>query len=311
MKAVGVLDFGGPEQLKVLNLPAPPDAARGSVRIRVRAAAVNPADAVVRSRRGPAQLPTPPYLLGMDAAGVIEQIGEGTDTDLKVGDEVMAIVIPLGAYGAYAEQIVVPAESAAPIPAGTTFTEASTLPMNGLTARLALDTLGLEPGATLAVTGSAGALGGYSIQLAKTEGLRVVADASEADEKLVRDLGADHIVRRGKDFGSQVRDIVPDGADGIIDCALLEEAVVPAVRDGGRIATVRGFEGDAERGITFHPVYVHKYLHESAKLRQLGQQVEDGTLTLRVAKTFPPEQAADAHTMLEAGGVRGRLVLEF
>ncbi|AIY48000.1 NADP-dependent oxidoreductase [Mycolicibacterium fortuitum] len=311
MKAVGVVDFGGPEALQLVDLPEPPDAEKGWVLIRVRSAAVNPADLAMRSVRGPAQPESPPYIFGMDAAGVIEQIGEGTDTKLKVGDEVMAIVIPQGSYGAYSEQIVVPVESVAPIPAGTTLAEAATLPMNGLTARLALDELALKPGDTLAVTGAAGTLGGYTIQLAKVDGLTVIADASEADEQLVRDLGADHVIRRGKDFGGQVREIVPDGADAVLDCALLDDLVVPAVRDGGAVATVRGFQGDAQRGIVFHPVYVPKYTRESEKLDRLRQQVDDGQLTLRVARTFPAEHAAEAHKMLEAGGVRGRLVLEF
>lgn len=295
----------------MVDLPDPPDAERGWVRIRVRAAAVNPADVAMRSQRGPRQPPSPPYILGMDAAGVIEQIGEDTATSLKVGDEVMAIVVPQGSYGAYSEQVVVPVESVAPIPAGTTFAEAATLPMNGLTARLALDELSLQPGDTLAVTGAAGTLGGYTIQLAKTDGLRVIADASEADENLVREFGADYIIRRGQDFAAQVRAIVAEGADGIVDCAVLNEVVVPAVRDGGGVATVRGFQGDGQRGVTFHPVLVPKYAREAEKLDRLRQLVEDGRLTLRVAKAFPAEQAADAHRMLEAGGVRGRLVLEF
>ncbi|MCV7335935.1 quinone oxidoreductase family protein [Mycolicibacterium senegalense] len=311
MKAVGVLDFGGPDMLRVIELPEPPIPDRGSVRIRVRSAAVNPADVAMRSRRGPAQPASPPYVFGMDAAGVIEEIGEGTDTDLKVGDEVMAIVIPQGSYGAYSEQIVVPVESVAPIPVGTTLPEAATLPMNGLTARLALDELALKPGNVLAVTGAAGALGGCMIQLAKSDGLTVIADASEADESLVRKLGADHVIRRGKDFGAQVRAIVAEGADAVLDCALLDDLVVPAVRDGGAVATVRGFQGEAQRGIVFHPVYVPKYARESHKLDRLRQLAEDGQLTLRVAKTFAAEQATDAHRMLEAGGVRGRLVLEF
>lgn len=311
IKAVGVLEFGGPEALEVVDLPEPPTPEKGSIRIRVRAAAVNPADAAMRSMRGPAQPPSPPYIFGMDAAGVIDQIGEGTDTNLSVGDEVMAIVVPQGAYGAYSEQIVVPVESVARIPAGTTLVEAATLPMNGLTARLALDQLGLPTGATLAVTGAAGTLGGYTIQLAKADGLKVIADASEADEKLVREFGADHVIRRGQDFGRQVREIIPEGADGAVDCALLHELVAPAVRDGGMVATVRGFDGEVERGVVFQPVFVPKYAREAEKLDRLRQQAEDGVLTLRVAKTFPAEQAAEAHKMLEAGGVRGRLVLEF
>jgi NADPH:quinone reductase-like Zn-dependent oxidoreductase len=247
----------------------------------------------------------------MDAAGVVEQIGEGVSSDLRVGDHVMAVVVPHASHGAYAERVVVPAESVARVPAGASDVEASTLPMNGLTTRLALDLLGLEAGQILGVTGAAGAVGGYAVQLGKADGLVVVADASEPDEQLVKDLGADIVVRRGNGFADHVRREVPQGVDGVVDAALLNELVTAAVRDGGRIATVRGFTGAEERGVTFHPVSVRNYAREHAKLDRLRQQVEAGQVTLRVARTFPAEQAAEAHRLLEAGGVRGRLVLEF
>ena len=183
--------------------------------------------------------------------------------------------------------------------------------MNGLTARMALDALDLQPGQTLAVTGAAGAVGGYAIQLAKTEGLRVVADAAPADEQLVRDLGADIIVARGPEFADRVREAIPEGVDGVVDAAVLDQLVVPAVRDGGGIATVRGYRGEEERGITFHPVFVRNYAREQVKLDRLRQLVEDGPVTLRVAAVLPAERAPEAHRRLEAGGTRGRLVLEF
>jgi NADPH:quinone reductase-like Zn-dependent oxidoreductase len=176
---------------------------------------------------------------------------------------------------------------------------------------MALDELDLKPGQTLAVTGAAGAVGGYAIQLAKSEGLWVVADAAPADEQLVRDLGADVIVARGDEFAERVRQVVPEGVDGLVDAALLDQRVVPAVRDGGRIATVRGYRGDEERGITFHPVFVRNYAREQAKLDRLRELVEEGRVTLRVAAVLPAEGAAEAHRRLEAGGTRGRLVLEF
>jgi NADPH2:quinone reductase len=294
-----------------MDLPDP-EAGPGQLRMRVHGAGVNPTDALLRggARADMLRETPPPYVPGMDAAGVLEQIGDGVSTDLQVGDHVMAIVLPRGSHGAYSERVVVPAESVARVPAGATDAEAATLPMNGLTARLALDVLGLEPGQTLAVTGAAGAVGGYAVQLAKADGLRVIADASAADEQLVKDLGADILVRRGTEFSERVRDAVPQGADAVVDGALLNELVVPAVRDGGRIATVRGFRGE-ERGITFHPVFISNYAREQAKLDRLRQQVEDGQVTLRVARTIPAERAAEAHRILEAGGTRGRLVLEF
>lgn len=312
MRGVGVTEFGGPEALRIVDLPEPA-LGPGLVRIRVHAAAVNPTDTVLRGGGRASMLSDipPPYVPGMDAAGVLAEIGEGTETDLRVGEHVMAIVVPYGSHGAYADQIAVPAESAVRVPAGTTDVQAATLPMNGLTARLALDLLALRPGQTLAVTGAAGAVGGYAVQLGKAEGLRVIADAAPADEQLVKELGADIVIARGGDFGARVREAVPGGADGVVDAALLNELAVPAARDGGRIATLRGFTGEAERGITFHPVLVRSYARERDKLDRLRQQVEDGQLTLRVAGTYPAGQAAEAHRRLEAGGTRGRLVLEF
>jgi NADPH2:quinone reductase len=312
MRAIGVTQFGGPDALHLVELPDP-EVGPGQLRIRVLAAAVNPTDTGLRSggRAGLLKDIPPPYVPGMDAAGVLEQIGEGVSTDLQVGDHVMAIVVPNAAHGAYSERIVVPAESVARVPKGATDAAASTLPMNGLTTRQALDLLGLEPGDTLAVTGAAGAVGGYAVQLGKADGLRVIADASEADEQLVKSLGADIVVRRGDDFAARVRQDVPEGVDGLIDGALLNELVAGAVRDGGRIATVRGFKGTEERGVTFHPVSVRNYAREQAKLDRLRQQVEEGQVTLRVARTFPAAEAATAHRVLEAGGTRGRLVLEF
>jgi NADPH2:quinone reductase len=314
MKAIGVTEFGQPGALQEVDLPEP-QAGPGELRIRVRAAAVNPTDTGLRSGARAAQLRDipPPYVPGMDAAGVLDQIGEGVVTDLAVGDPVMAIVVPLGSHGAYAEYVVVPADSVAPQPKGASHAEAATLPMNGLTVRLALDLLGLQPGQTLAVTGAAGAVGGYAIQLGKAEGLYVVADAAPADEQLVRDLGADLVLPRGDDFPERVRAAVPGGADGLIDAALLDELALPAVKDGGVIATVRGYRGPAEpvRGISFHPVMVREYAREGTRLDQLRRQAEAGQLALRVAATMPARQAADAHRALEAGGVRGRLILEF
>ena len=311
MRAVGVVEFGGPEALQVVDLPDP-EPGPGEVLIRVHAAAVNPTDTVLRSGARARQLADipPPHVPGMDAAGVLEAVGPGTQADLAVGEHVMAIVVPRGRHGAYAERIVVPAESVARVPAGSSDAEASTLPMNGLTTRMALDVLGLRPGQTLGVTGAAGAVGGYAVQLGRADGLRVVADASAADEELVRELGADVVVRRGDDVADRFREAAPDGLDGIVDAALLHERLTPALRDGGAVATVRGFSAEAERGITFRPVWVREYFREQRKLDRLGRQVEEGLVTLRVARMFPLEQAPEAHRLLQGGGIRGRLVLE-
>jgi NADPH:quinone reductase-like Zn-dependent oxidoreductase len=316
MRAIGLMGFGAPDVLQVVEVPDPV-VGPGELALRVHAAAVNPTDTVLRSGGRAEQLKDvpPPYVPGMEAAGTLERIGMGTTTDLRVGERVMAIVVPLGTRGAYAERVVVPAESVVRSPAGTTDAQAATLPMNGLTARMALDELALEPGQTLAVSGAAGAVGGYTLQLARAAGLRLVADAAPAEEELVRRLGADVVVPRGDDFAAQVRRVVPSGADGLVDAALLEGLAIGALRDGGAMATLRGYDGgaldaSARRGITFLPIYVRNYARQRAKFDELRAQAEAGVLTLRVARTFPADQAPEAHRLLEAGGIRGRIVLE-
>ena len=312
MRAVGLFTHGGPEVLEVVDVPEV-HAGAGEVRIRVHAATVNPTDVGTRNgtRAEQQKADPPPYVPGMEAAGIIDEIGSGVPDRLKVGDAVIAIVVPKGSHGAYREQIALDARSVVRAPAGKTHPEAATLPMNGLTARLSLDLLGLSPGQVLAVTGAAGAYGGYVIQLAKSEGLTVIADASEKDEKLVASLGADIVVRRGDDVASRIREHFPQGVDGLADGAVLNERVIPAVRDGGAFTSVRGFVGAPQRDIRFTATLVRSYVQEWEKLDRLRQQVEDGEITLRLAEVYPPERAADAHRRLEAGGTRGRLVLEF
>jgi NADPH:quinone reductase-like Zn-dependent oxidoreductase len=213
--------------------------------------------------------------------------------------------------GAYVEYLAAPVESVAAAPTSVDDIAACTLPMNGLTARLGLDKLALSPGATVAVTGAAGAYGGFTVQLAKADGLRVIADASEVDEELVRKLGADVVVRRGPEVAERIREVAPDGVDAVLDGAVQNDAVLGAVRDGGSVVTVRGHAGPGERGISWIPIFVNEYLADRDRLSALCRQVDEGALTLRVAGTYPAEQAAEAHRRLEAGGLRGRLVLTF
>lgn len=321
MRAVGVTEYGGPDVLRLVEVPRP-NAGPGQIRIRVHAATVNPGDTLLRIgdldarlRSGPL---TPPYIPGMEAAGIVDQIGSGTATDLRVGDRVMTIVMPIDATGgAYAEYLAVDVDQATHAPAGATHAEAATLPMNGLTARRALDVLALSPGDTVAVTGAAGAVGGYAIQLAKADDLRVIADAAPADENLVAALGADQIVARGPGVGERIRQWWPGGVDAVVDASLQGAEVVPAIRDGGQIAAVRTWElaGGADlgenRGITVCDVFVPEYTHRRDKLDALRKQAEQGKLSLRLARTYPAADAADAHRALEAGGIRGRLVLTF
>ncbi|MEJ3747826.1 zinc-binding dehydrogenase [Actinomycetes bacterium KLBMP 9797] len=228
----------------------------------------------------------------------------------------IALLEPKLTLGAQAEYVVAPAESVVRAPKGADLTAASTLPMNGLTARMALDALDLSPGATVAVTGAAGALGGYAVQLAKAAGLTVIADAAEKDRDIVIGLGADHVLPRGDGFAERVRELRPAGTDGIIDGAVMDAAVTAAARDGGSIVTVRGFTGATDRGVRWLPVWMYDLfvddrLRDTTALTDLRDQAESGTLTLRVAATYPAEQAGEAQRLFEVGGVRGRPVLLF
>jgi len=310
LRAVVITKPGDLDVLEVVDRPARKPVA-GEVRIAVKAAAVNPTDIGLRQRGG-GDLPAP-WIPGMDAAGIVESAGPDVDR-LSVGDEVMAAVSPRRPEGgAQQELLIVPAASVVPIPDGATLTEAATLPMNGLTARLGLELLGLNVGDTLAVTGGAGQLASYVIPLAKEQGLRVIADAKPEDEELVRSFGADVVVPRGQEFTDAVLEAAPDGVDGLYDTALLRRAAFPAIRDGGQIVVVRGWDGDEveDRGIRVHPVMVATVLERTDWLEELRRLASEGRLKLRVAKEFPPEEAADAERLMDTGGLRGRAVIVF
>jgi len=310
VRAVVITKPGDLDVLEVVDRPARKPGP-GEVRIAVKAAAVNPTDIGLRQRGG-GDLPAP-WTPGMDAAGLVESVGPDVDR-LKVGDEVMAVVSPRRPEGgAQQELLVVPAASVVPIPDGATLAQAATLPMNGLTARSGLDLLGLEPGDTLAVTGGAGLLASYVIPLAKEHGLRVIADARPEDEELVRSFGADVVVPRGQGFTDAVLEVAPDGVDGLYDTALLRRAAFPAIRDGGQIVVVRGWDGDEveDRGIRVHPVMVATVLERTDWLEELRERASEGRLKLRVVQEFPPQEAAEAQRLMDAGGIRGRAVIVF
>jgi NADPH:quinone reductase-like Zn-dependent oxidoreductase len=242
----------------------------------------------------------------------VDKPGPGTGGRLSAGDWVIALVIPMGPHGGtYAEQIATDERSVVRAPKNTTDAEAATLLLNAVAAHLALDALDLKAGQVVGVTGAAGAVGGYAIQLAKPRGLTVIADASPDDEDLVRALGADHIIARGNGLTSQIRRLVAGGVPGLVDAASLDAAALPAIADAGAIATVRGWAGPAERGITVHPVSAFAAVTDTALLEELRDLAEDGTLSLRVADVMPARYAAEAHRRLAAGGVRGRIVLDF
>lgn len=308
-KAITFKGKGGVDILQYLprQVRAPGE---GEVRIRVKAAAVNPTDVLLRIRG--VDDDNAVVIPGMDLAGVIESVGSGVSR-LKVGDEVMGVVTarrPDG--GAQSEYVVAPQASVSKMPAGTSFAAASTLPMNGLTALRALELAGLEKGQTLAVSGGAGLLAQFVIAIARHRGLTVVADAKASDVEKVKGYGADIVVERGPDFAGAVRGVVPEGVDALIDTAVLGEQSFPAVRDGGAYIPLRGWmDKPMDPRISIKPFFVTEAVERTEWLEQLSQLVATGAIKLRETREFTPDQIGEAQSLMEAGGLRDRAVVMF
>lgn len=315
MYAVGLVEYGGPEVLHDVELPDP-HPATGQVRIKVRAAGINPVDVMVRdgSLAGWFGAAEKPFIPGMDVSGTIDEIGEGVDqqSGVSIGQDVVAVIDNFGSYGAYSEYVCVPATSVIPLPKDTGFAEAGSFLMNALTARQALDALQLPAGSSLLVTGAAGAVGAYTVTLANEDGLNVIAIGSAGDDGFLRRAGASEVLIRGEDLGARVRQILPGGVDAVVDAAALGDSIAPAVRDGGTIITLRPVTDEAmERGIATKFVNVRERINDQDAIIRLGQQVESGLLAIRVAGTFPATEARLAHRRFDEGKLRGRLVLLF
>ncbi|WP_155055375.1 NADP-dependent oxidoreductase [Streptomyces blattellae] len=292
MRAVVVTTFGGPEAVEVVETEVPEPGA-GQVRIKVAAAALNPVDAAVRV--GVFGRARERFGFGWDVAGTVDAIGEGSGW--RVGDEVVALHNgPVKPLGTHAEYVVLDSDAVAKAPASVDAVHAATLPLNALTAVQALDQLELTPDQSLLVTGAAGAVGGYAVQLAAHRGISVTALAREKDEALVRSLGAAHFTTG--DGG---------GFDAVLDAANLAAAALERVRDGGAYVGVIPQGAPASvRGVRVGAVQVGT---DGARLAELVRLVDDGVLTFRVAETYRLDEAAKAHGRLAEGGVRGRIVL--
>ncbi|MEC3953458.1 NADP-dependent oxidoreductase [Nocardia sp. CDC153] len=309
MRAVVIRSFGGPEVLELAEVPMPRPGV-GQVRIEVAAAAVNPVDLHTRSG-GLAQaglmVPREVIGLGWDVAGTIDEIGPGV-MDFAVGEEVFGLSdrldVPLGTHADY---VVLDATAIAPAPRTVSAIDAASVPLGALTAAQSLDLLALTTGRTVLVTGAAGSVGGFAVELAVAQGLRVVASAAAEDEDLVRKLGAEFFVPRGARLGETVRALIPGGVDGAIDAASLGAEALDAVRSAGAFAAVvGGAEPVGLRGIRVANTWIRA---DGPRLTALAALIDAGRLTPRVAETLPLEQVPDAHRRLAAGSLRGRQVL--
>ncbi|WP_227837891.1 NADP-dependent oxidoreductase [Nocardia aurantia] len=304
MRAVIARGYGGPEVLEVIEVPVPRPGS-GQVLIKVQAATVNPVDLVTRSgalAAGGLMTPRATTGIGWDVAGTIAETGPGVRA-FAVGDSVIGIQDLLDReLGCYADYVVLDATAvaASDLPP----VEAATLPLNGLTARQALDLLRLSPDDTLLIIGAAGAVGGFAVQFAVGLGLRVAVVAAAADEPRLRSWGATWFIDRDTpDPATEVRALIPGGVDGAVDTAGLGVRALAAVRTRGAFATVVGGSAPIPlRGIRVHEQWISA---DGPALAALARNRP----ALRVAATLPLERAREAHERLEAGGLRGRLVL--
>jgi NADPH2:quinone reductase len=309
IRAVAFDSYGGPDVLQLRQVASPVPAA-GEIAVRVEAAAVDPADVHFRSG-GLARMISgpPPYVGGLEFAGTV--VAAGPEARLTPGTRVAAITsfIPHG-RGAHAEVVVVPDASAAALPDGMDAVAASIVPMSGLTAQRAMDVSDLATGSTLVVTGAGGAVGGYGTQLAAALGVRVIAVVSQRYADRVREYGADEAVPPGPDLVERVTAMCPGGVDALLDTALIGPDIRGMLAPGGRFLAVRS-GGHVLEDVDYRMISVRDYERDTARLERLIALAADGRLRSAVAAVHPVDEAVEAHRRLEAGGVGGRLVLDF
>jgi NADPH:quinone reductase-like Zn-dependent oxidoreductase len=310
MLAVGFHEYGGPENARTVQVPVP-QPGPGEVRVRVVAATVNPGD--VQFRRGDhaafVQEAVPPFCGGMEFVGRVDAAGQGVDLEAGTLVAGTSHFIP-GGRGAHAELVVTGAGAVAECPPDVDPAAMATVPMNGLTARVTLDALRLASGDTLVVTGAAGAVGAYVVELAVAEGIEVIAVASASDEPALRRLGVSEFVPRGVDVVDRVLAHHPGGVAAVVDTAMLDRAAVPLVRPGGQFITLRpGHVPLPQRGIEPRLVSFRRYQDRPDVLRELLQAARTGALTPRVAEVLTLAEGREAHRLADTPGLRGRVVL--
>jgi NADPH:quinone reductase-like Zn-dependent oxidoreductase len=308
---MAIEEFGGPEKIQAMELPKPvlgPDC----VLIKTAAAGVNPVDWKVREGRQMSRYPHHfPLILGWDVAGVVEEVGAAV-TRFLPGDRVCAYARKSCVeWGTYAEWVSVAEEAVAPAPNSTDLVSAAALPLAGLTAWQALESLDVQPGQKVLVHGGSGGVGTYMLQMLREREVEVIATSRPPSHEHIRLLGATPIDRHS-DVAAEVQAIAPEGVDRIADFAgpHAVEATLSVLKDGGRVVSILVSPTltpeDEERGVTAGYIFVRPY---GDQLTELVRRVEAGTLTVHVDKTFPLDEAAEAHRALQAGGIRGKIAL--
>ncbi|GAB3225337.1 NADP-dependent oxidoreductase [Glycomyces halotolerans] len=307
MRAITQNVFGGPEVLRLVET-ARPEPYYGEVLVRVHAAGLNPVDPAARERG--LYIGEPPFTLGWDVSGVVEQVGTGV-TRFQPGDAVYGMPRFPHRAGTHAEYVTAPSRHFDHKPAGITHTEAAAVPLTGLTAWQALnDHAGLRAGQSVLIHAAAGGIGHLAVQIAKSLGAHVIGTASAEKHDFVRGLGADEMIDYAAvDFAKAVSglDVVLNTIPG--DYA---ERSIAVLKDGGVLAELHLSNADATfpeavaRGITTRFMLVEPDL---GGLRSLSRLVDTGQLNVHVSQTFPLEEAAAAHRAMESGHATGKIVL--
>jgi NADPH:quinone reductase-like Zn-dependent oxidoreductase len=329
MKAIRLHEFGGPEVLRHEEVPVP-EPKSGEVLVRVHAVGINPPDWYAREGMPdvPPELKPPfdlPLIPGTDVSGVVEAVAADVD-GFAVGDEVVGLLrFPTALQGsAYAEYVTAPASDLARKPAAIDHVHAAGLPMSGLTAWQFLIELGhdhpspfqeaqhrpmaLDSETTVLVNGAAGGVGHLALQLAKWKGARVIAVASGAHERFLRELGAHEFLDYTKDRPEEVArdvDLVLDTVGGPDSRRFLR-----TLKHGGSLYPVYFGEFDdeenAELGVTVTATQVRS---NGAQLAEIGRLLEDGTIRVAIDSTFPLKDVQVAHERAAQGHLQGKIVL--
>ena len=294
-KALVFAEYGGPEVLHVIEVE-PPRPGRGQVRVRVRAAGIQPFDCLFRSGAARQWVPARfPQRIGNELAGVVDEVGEGAP--FAVGDEVVGWAM----LGATAEHVVVPATDVVAKPAAMAWPEAGALSASGQTASTALDRLRVGAGDTVLVHAAAGGVGRFAVQLAVARGARVIGTASAHNHDYLRELGATPVAY-GEGLVERVRALAPDGVEAALVAVGSDEALrssLTLTRDRARIGTV-----------AFQPLADQLGIARITTDRSAARLAELTRLPLRISiqATYRLDQAADAHRAMATGHVRGKLV---
>lgn len=307
MRAISQRALGGPEVLELVEVPRPEPPAT-EVLVRVSAAGVNPVDWKVRARGG--FLAPPPFTVGWDVAGVVEEVGFGV-TRFAPGDRVFGMPRFPREAAAYAEYVTSPSRQLARTPERLSDVEAASLPLAGLTAWQALvETAEVGDGDRVLILAAAGGVGHLAVQIAKARGAHVLGTARAVNHAFLLELGADEAI----DYTTESVAERARGVDVILDLVGGQTGLdaLPALREGGLHVAVPSSSGlDALREAGGDRVHVTGILVEPdrAGLEALAGLVESGALRPRVSQTFPLEDAARAHEASETGRTRGKLVL--